>query len=79
MIVNVRYFGLGTPRIPLELETEENTTVGQLILEVSRRVKEPAEQIQQASTFLVNNSKAAADTVLKDKDTLLILKILGGG
>lgn len=61
-----------------EIELPDNSTVSDLVEIISEKIKDPIEIIKSA-TFLVNKIKADKDTVLKDGDEVMILRVLGGG
>lgn len=79
MQIDIKYFGLATPSLPLTLEAAEGATVEDLLFRITASVKDPMEELRQRATFLVNGSRATLATELKDRDSLLILHVLGGG
>lgn len=79
MQINIKYFGLATPSLPLTLDASDGATVKDLLFEITAAVKDPQENLMKRAAFLVNGSRADLDTELKDRDSLLILHVLGGG
>jgi len=76
--IRLKYIGLGETNLPKYLELPEGTDIEGLIHFLKDRIEAPLEYLFK-STFLVNNSKAHMNTVLKDGDEVLILHPLGGG
>lgn len=78
MKIKLKYFGFGQASLPEFMELAEGTTIEGLIQLIKDQLEAPLEYLT-TSTFLVNNSKADKDTILKDGDEVLILHPLGGG
>ena len=80
MFVTLKYFGLpiGLESNSLEREIKEASTVEELLDAIWGGDEKIAELLKEAS-FVVNNTRADLQTVLKDKDELIILRVLGGG
>lgn len=78
MKIKLKYFGLGQASLPEFMELAEGTSIEGLIQLIKDQIEAPLEYLS-TSTFLVNNSKADRNTILKDGDEVLILHPLGGG
>lgn len=78
MKIKLKYFGFGQAPLPEFMELAEGTTIEGLIQLIKDQLEAPLEYLS-TSTFLVNNSKADRNTILKDGDEVLILHPLGGG
>ena len=78
MLIRIKYFGLIDNNLLVESELQENSNVNALLKKLIEA--EPAnEEMLNKATILVNKKKADPDTILKDKDEVMILTILGGG
>lgn len=78
MLIRIKYFGLIDNNLLVESELQENSNVNALLKKLIEA--EPAnEEMLNKATILVNKKKADPNTILKDKDEVMILTILGGG
>ena len=78
MLISIKYFGLIDNNLLVESELQENSNVNALLKKLIEA--EPAnEELLNKATILVNKKKADPNTILKDKDEVMILTILGGG
>ncbi len=78
MLIRIKYFGLIDNNLLVESELQENSNVNALLKKLIEA--EPAnEELLNKATILVNKKKADPNTILKDKDEVMILTILGGG
>ena len=78
MLISIKYFGLIDNNLLVESELQENSNVNALLKKLIEA--EPAnEEMLNKATILVNKKKADPNTILKDKDEVMILTILGGG
>ena len=78
MLIRIKYFGLIDNNLLVESELQENSNVNALLKKLIEA--EPAnEELLNKATILVNKKKADPNTILKDKDEVMILTVLGGG
>lgn len=78
MLIKIKYYGLITNNLISEVSLPEGSKIGDLL---EYLIKEEAknEDIMKKATILVNKLKADPNTLLNDKDEVMILTILGGG
>ena len=81
MQVTVKFFShyrqmAGVDQLSVDLDGD--ATMAGLLNSLSERFDNPAFQDDRV-VFIVNQTKANPETVLKDGDTVLLLPVLGGG
>jgi molybdopterin converting factor small subunit len=82
MIVNVKFFGSIVPLLhkeEQEFELAEGATIKQLVDIIIYNTHDQGIQLIKSASFIVNKESANLETILKDKDNVLILYTLGGG
>lgn len=82
MIVNFKYIGIPLENLTNEtqaIEINENSSIDKLLVELSKKYSNIDLDFLKKCTFMINNKSAERDTVLYEGNTLLIMKVLGGG
>lgn len=81
MDVTVKFFSYcriiaGTEK--LSIEVPEGATIADLTEELRRALGKP-DIGKDKTSFMVNQKQASQETILKDKDEIALLYIMGGG
>jgi molybdopterin converting factor small subunit len=82
VIVKFKYFGIpiaALSRQAQQVELPFGATVEQLLNSISDKADGWIDELIQAATFLVNESKAEKHTVLNDGDEVIIMYTMAGG
>ena len=82
MDIEIRLLGIPPSVLNLDKKTirlAAGGTVQDLINQIVQAYPDLSAQYFVSCTWLVNNQKAGPETVLKDGDSLMILRTLGGG
>lgn len=79
MEVRLKFMGILGNEMPTTIELEEGTDLRGLIKAMDKKYSAEIMNIVRESAFLVNKSKVEPTRILKDKDEVMILSVLGGG
>ncbi|HHZ03251.1 MAG TPA: MoaD/ThiS family protein [Tissierellia bacterium] len=79
MEVRLKFMGILGNEMPTTIELEEGTDLRGLIKAMEKKYSAEIMNIVRESAFLVNKSKVEPTRILKDKDEVMILSVLGGG
>jgi sulfur carrier protein ThiS len=77
--VRLKFMGILGNEMPTTIELEEGTDLRGLIKAMEKKYSAEIMNIVRESAFLVNKSKVEPTRILKDKDEVMILSVLGGG
>lgn len=82
MIVNFKYIGIpvkGLNKEVQKIEIDDNANVDELLKKIVEQHDNIDLDYLKKCNFIVNNKNANITTVLKKGNTILIMKVLGGG
>lgn len=78
MVIKIKYYGLIANNLISEVSIPEGSNVADLLIQLIKEEPKNGDMFNKA-TILVNKKKADLNTILNDKDEVMILTILGGG
>lgn len=79
MNIKIKYLGVYTANLHLDIVLSEGSTIKDMLHIISDKVGDPIDVLIKYAVFIVNGSKVNMNTVLNEKDNVLILYSLGGG
>mgnify|MGYP000906739533 FL=1 len=76
MVIKIKYFGLITNILDTEAVLPEGSNISDLLNHLIKQYPSNKDMLNKA-TILVNKSKAVSNTVINDRDEVMILTLLG--